>query len=109
MHLNETIKTIKQGFIGIENSLKQLSDENFEGNFFYINETIKKNKSLKEALEKEYSADQLKKFNSDLENRIKQINFLFDSIIREKEKERDAVGIKLKNTVNQKKIASYFR
>ena len=109
MKLIEKVAQIKESFDGIAETLNNMDDDNFDEKIYYIQETLKKTESIKQELQKEYSREELKIFNTDLDPQIKQIQKMFDSIIREKIIERDAAGVKLKNTHNQKKIASYIR
>ena len=109
MQLIEKIAEIKEALKGIENSLNEIGEENFEEKFYYIRETINRTQSIREELKKEFTDNELKKYNPEMDIQIKQIRKMFDSVVREKIVERDAAGIKLKNTLNQKKIASYIR
>lgn len=109
MRLIEKVAEIKEAFDSIAETLNNIDDNNFDEKIYYIQETLKRTQSIREQLEKDFSKAELTKFNPDLDPQIKQIQKMFDSILREKTEERDAAGIELKNTLNQKKIASYIR
>ncbi len=99
---------IKKELNRVINNLDNIDDE-FEAKLDKIDLFSEEIKKKREYLLDNYSKDELEIFNNEIDVLIKQIVKRFDNIIESKKNTRDELKVKLKNTINQKKLVNYNR
>ncbi|MBU2492288.1 MAG: hypothetical protein KJ571_06645 [Bacteroidetes bacterium] len=109
LNIEKDIVVLKNDLDKILFNLKNVSENTFESRMDFINATLSKVKKKREELLKIHPVEELKKFNYELEDYIKQIVENFDNIIAEKKAEQDKIGSELKKINNKKKLTNYNR
>ena len=106
---------IQKYILEIKNELNQIIDnlDNIDDafdtkidNIDLFSEEIRKKR---EYLLNNYQKEDLEIFNKEIDVLIKQIVERFDSIIENKKNTQDEIKVKLKKTLNQKKLVNYNR
>jgi t-SNARE complex subunit (syntaxin) len=107
--LNAHINTLKNDLNDVIYYLNEIDDEDFSDKFSLLNQSINIIQNKREQLLSNYSREDLKKFNNELDFFIKQIVEKFDNKIEIKKSQQKVLSAQLQSTLNQKKLANYQR
>lgn len=107
--IEKDIVVLKNDLDKILFNLQNVSENTYESRMEFINNTLAKVKKRREELLNIHPAEELKRFNPELEIYIKQIVEKFDNIISEKKVEQERISSELKKINNQKKLSNYSR
>ena len=109
LNIEKDIGILKNDLDKILFNLVNVSENTFGSRMEFINKTLAKVKKKREDLLNIHPAEELKKFNPELEIYIKQIVENFDNIIAENKAEQNRIAAELKKINNKKKLTNYNR
>jgi len=103
------IELIRGEIRKIKDDLESINEENFDKLNNSVYNSVEKIKKIRKGLIKQFPLELLKKYNKELDQPIKQINLLFDNVVKKKTAERNLVASELKTFENKKKLSKYIR
>ena len=103
------IEVLKNNLEEIDRGLGLIDFQNFDNQLFLINEKINSVRNLRTELLKKYNITELKKYNDNLNDKTKQIQFKFDNLIKEYKSLVFDISSKLIQIENKKKLVNYSR
>ena len=103
------IEVLKNNLEEIDRGLGLIDFQNFDNQLFLINEKINSVRNLRTELLKKYNITELKKYNDNLNDKTKQIQFKFDNLIKEYKSLVFDISSKLIQIENKKKLVNYLR
>ena len=109
LNIEKDIGILKNDLDKILFNLVNVSENTYSSRMEFINKTLAKVKKKREDLLNIHPAEELKKFNPELEIYIKQIVENFDNIIAENKAEQNRIAAELKKINNKKKLTNYNR
>jgi hypothetical protein len=108
MLVNE-INKIKFLLNNVISDLELADSEEFNGNFENAKIRMYLIKKMKDNLVKDYSLEELQRFDVELVPLAKQIQKIYDNIIKKKKQQLQEVVKQLRQIQNRKKLTNYYR
>lgn len=107
--LNIYIAKIELLLKDVQNILSSLTDEEFESQLKESNSKMEEVQQIKEMLKKVYSFEELEPYEEKLYKMAKQIEVLFDNIVKRKYLEKERLAQEIGELKNKKKLQNYRR
>ncbi len=107
--LNENLAEIKNYLLLVNNSLDNITYENFDSTMEKISSLTKKIKSKGAFIKNNFPKEQFKNESDTIHNMIKQITKKLDNIVERKKEEQAEISLNLTKLANKKKLINYQR